>query len=83
MIAGDLLQRGLQHVRMVLREILVGEVEGIAVELLVGRVDQDARIVLVLGDGEIRIPDCPGIDAAGREGRDRVGGREIDRLDVA
>ena len=48
------------------------------------RIDrQRARLLFQFGDGVERIPDRPGVDRAAPEGRRRVGGREIDGVDVA
>ncbi|CAM2143891.1 conserved hypothetical protein [Paraburkholderia tropica] len=41
-----------------------------------------ARIGLTLDRGEIRVPDHPGIDAAARERGARIGGREINGLNI-
>ncbi len=47
------------------------------------RVDENARVLLDLGNGEVRIPDRPGIDRAVGESRAGFRRTEIDRRDVA
>ncbi len=73
----DLLQDG----AVVLRELAVGDVEGIGLGDF-ARIDQDAAALLGLTDREIGIPDRPGLDAAIGEGGTGIGRRQIDRGDV-
>ena len=71
----------LQQCAVLVREVAVGDVERVGLGD-VACIDQNAAVLLGLGDREIRIPDRPGIDAAIGEGGAGVRRRQIDRCDV-
>ena len=78
---GESADRRLDHGGVALREVAVAQ-EEVGGLLDLGGTGQDAGAGLALGDGEVRVPDRPGIDGAGGNcgpgvGRGEEGGRDL------
>lgn len=78
----QLIDRIGDDLRVGLGEIAIGNEKTVAVDDPARR-RENARVRVTLDDGQIGIPDRPGIDGACLEGRSRVGRGKIDGLDVA